>query len=95
MRTSFRLVEDVKDISPAEITARLAVERGLTACPATIWYFLDKRGVTQKKDGASQRAAARGCESRPAEGGSKVNSTSIRNASSSSMRPALPPSWPA
>jgi transposase len=43
------LVEEVKDISLAEIAARLAEERGLTACPATIWYFFDKRGITHKK----------------------------------------------
>jgi transposase len=39
----------VKDISLAEIAARLAEERGLTACPATIWYFFDKRRITHKK----------------------------------------------
>jgi transposase len=43
------LVEAVKDISLAEIAARLAAERGLTTCPATIWYFFDKRGITHKK----------------------------------------------
>ena len=43
------LVEEVKDISLAEIAARLAEERGLTACPATIWYFFDKRRITHKK----------------------------------------------
>lgn len=48
-KTVIGLVEDVKDISLAEIAARLAEERGLTACPATIWYFFDKRGITHKK----------------------------------------------
>jgi transposase len=43
------LVEAVKDISLAEITERLAKERGLRVCPATIWYFFDKRGITHKK----------------------------------------------
>ncbi|MGI8724085.1 MAG: hypothetical protein ACR2J1_01690 [Methyloceanibacter sp.] len=61
------LVEDVKDISLAEIAARLAEERGLTACPATIWYSSTSAGSRTKKDGARQRAAARGCESRPPE----------------------------
>ena len=42
------LVEETKDISLAEIAERLA-ERGLTTCPATIWYFFDKRGITHKK----------------------------------------------
>jgi transposase len=43
------LIEEVKDISLAEIAERLAEERGLTACPATIWYFFDKRRITHKK----------------------------------------------
>lgn len=43
------LVEAVKDISLAEITERLVEERGLTVCPATLWYFFDKRGITHKK----------------------------------------------
>ena len=43
------LIEEMKDISLAELAERLAEERGLTACPATIWYFFDKRGITHKK----------------------------------------------
>jgi hypothetical protein len=27
----------------------LDAERGVSACPATIWYFFDKRGITLKK----------------------------------------------
>ena len=37
------------DTQLAELAERLAEERGLTACPATIWYFFDKRGITHKK----------------------------------------------
>ncbi len=43
------LIEERKDIALAEIAARLVEERRVSACPATIWYFLDKRGITFKK----------------------------------------------
>ena len=43
------LIEREKDISLGEIAERLAEERGISACPATIWYFFDKRGITFKK----------------------------------------------
>lgn len=43
------LVEEVKDISLAEIAERLAQERGTRACPATVWNFFDRRGITYKK----------------------------------------------
>ena len=43
------LIEEEKDISLAEIAERLADKRDVSACPATIWYFFDKRGITFKK----------------------------------------------
>jgi len=43
------LVAETRDIGLAEIAARLAQARGVSACPATIWYFFDKRGITYKK----------------------------------------------
>ncbi len=43
------LVESQKDISLGEIAERLAQDCRVSACPATIWYFLDKRGITFKK----------------------------------------------
>jgi transposase len=43
------LMENKKDISLEEIAERLAEERDVSACPATIWYFFDKRGITFKK----------------------------------------------
>jgi transposase len=43
------LVEERKDISLAEIAERVGAERGVSACPATIWQFFDKRGMTYKK----------------------------------------------
>ena len=43
------LIEETRDIALVEIAERLADQRGVSACPATIWYFLDKRGITYKK----------------------------------------------
>jgi transposase len=43
------LTEASKDISLAEIAARLRTERGVSACAATVWHFFDKRGITYKK----------------------------------------------
>ena len=43
------LVAAEKDIALHEIAARLACERDLQTCPATVWYFLSKRGLTHKK----------------------------------------------
>lgn len=43
------LIEARKDITLAEIAAQLIEDRRVSACPATIWYFLDRRGITFKK----------------------------------------------
>jgi transposase len=43
------LIAKAKDIALAEIAERLVNERGVSACPATIWYFFDARGITYKK----------------------------------------------
>ena len=43
------LVEERVDISLSEIAARLATERQVSACPATVWHFFNKRGITYKK----------------------------------------------
>jgi transposase len=43
------LIEDVPDITLAEIGERLAVDRGVRAAPSTVWLFLDRRGITFKK----------------------------------------------
>ncbi len=43
------LVGATKDIALAEIAELLSKKRGVSACPATIWYFFDKRGFTFKK----------------------------------------------
>jgi transposase len=43
------LVEASKDISLFEIAGRLHSDRGVRACPATVWHFFDKRAITLKK----------------------------------------------
>jgi transposase len=43
------LVEKQPDITLAEIAARLAEERGVSAVPSTVWTFFAKRGITFKK----------------------------------------------
>ena len=43
------LVEETPDISLAEIAERLGLERQVSACPATVWHFFNKRRITFKK----------------------------------------------
>ncbi len=52
------LVRERPDISLAEIAERLAETRAVSACPATIWYFLDRRSISFKKNRARRRARA-------------------------------------
>lgn len=49
------LIEARKDITLAEIGARLMAEHGVRAVPSTIWYFLDARGLTVKKNRPRER----------------------------------------
>ncbi len=43
------LVAETPDISLEEIVERLVSERGVSASPATVWRFFDKRRMTYKK----------------------------------------------
>lgn len=43
------LIEEQEDIALTEITERLATERGVRTCPASVWTFFQKRGLTWKK----------------------------------------------
>ena len=54
-RFIFDLVAANKDIALYEIADKLAVERGVQTCPATVWYFFSKRGWTHKKRLATHR----------------------------------------
>jgi transposase len=50
------LVAAEVDITLAEIAARLEAEHGMRAASATVWYFLDLRGMTFKKTTLPQRS---------------------------------------
>ena len=50
------LVEEIKDITLAEISNRLETERSVSSCPATVWHFFDKRAITFKKNRSRSRA---------------------------------------
>jgi transposase len=63
------LIEADKDITLSEIADRLVIDHGLRVVPSTIWYFLDRRGMTFKKNRARDRAAKSG---RPAATASLV-----------------------
>ena len=52
------LVRERPDISLAEIAARLAEKRAVSACPATVWYFFERRGISFKKNRARRRTRA-------------------------------------
>lgn len=43
------LVEGQADISLDEIVEALGSECGVSVCPSTVWYFLDKQGFSFKK----------------------------------------------
>ncbi len=72
------LVEAEKDIALHEIAEKLAAERGVRTCPATVWYFFSKRGLTHKKRQAMRpSSSARTC-SPGAVPGSTARPTSTR-----------------
>lgn len=76
----FGLLDAAVDISLAEIAARLKVERGVSAAPATVWYFFARHDWTYKKrrrTPASRRAKTSPPRARPGPGAS---SPSTRNA---------------
>ena len=43
------LVDQAPDIALYEIAERLQDDCAVSVCPATVWYFFDKRGITFKK----------------------------------------------
>ena len=52
------LVKERPDISLAEVAQRLAGQRAVSVCPATVWYFFERRGFSFKKNRARRRARA-------------------------------------
>lgn len=74
------LVRVEKDISLTEIAERLATERGVATCAATIWYFYAKRGLTHKKRQAMHRSNSARTSSPFGSAGSTARSTSTPSA---------------
>ena len=52
------LVEETPDMTLAEIAAHLQRAQGLRVAASTVWRFFARRGITLKKNGTRQRAAA-------------------------------------
>jgi transposase len=52
------LVEETPDMTLAEIAAHLESLHGLRVSQSTVWRFFERRGITLKKNGTRQRAAA-------------------------------------
>lgn len=72
------LVETEKDIALYEIAQRLETEQGVRTCPATIWYFFDRRGITHKKRRAMHGNSSARTSSPGGRPGSTASSSSIR-----------------
>lgn len=70
------LLEAEKDIALHEVAERLGAERGLRTCPATVWYFLSKRGITHKKRRRTRPSRSERTSSRGGKPGSKAKSSS-------------------
>jgi transposase len=56
----------------------MAREQGLQTCPATVWYFLSKRGLTHKKRRATPQSNSARMSSRGVKPGLTARSTSTR-----------------
>lgn len=52
------LIEADKDIALHEIAGQLEAKRGVRTCPATVWYFFSRRGLTHKKRLATLRSSS-------------------------------------
>jgi len=72
------LIEERKDIACHEIAETLEAEQGVRSCPATVWYFLDKRGLTHKKRRLMQPNSSDRTSSPAAGAGSTASPISIR-----------------
>ena len=72
------LVAAEKDIALHEIAERLACERGLKTCPATVWYFLSKHDLTHKKRRAMPQSSSARTFAPAVKPGSTARSISTR-----------------
>ena len=51
-------IEAQKDISLVELAELLRTDHGVSFAASTVWRFLDRHGMTFKKNGARSRAGA-------------------------------------
>ena len=56
--TVLALVEETPDMTLAEIAVHLESAHGVRVSQSTVWRFFHRRGITFKKNGSRQRAAA-------------------------------------
>lgn len=74
------LIAADKDIACYEIAEALGARLGVSACAATVWYFLERLGLTHKKRPPTRRNSSARTSSRGAKRGSTGNPTSPRSA---------------
>ena len=73
------LVAVDKDIALHELAEQLLLERAVRACPATVWHFFTKRGLTHKKRQGTRPSKRDRTSELAARIGSTVNSISTQN----------------
>jgi len=71
------LIAAQKDITLHEIAERLLEEHGLNVQPSTIWYFLDRRGMTFKKRQRTPPSKSGRMSPKNGKPGSKASQASI------------------
>jgi transposase len=71
------LLEANRDITLTEIGDALAQQRGVTACPSTIWMFFDRREITFKKRPRTPPSSSVPTSRRPGRPGWTVSPSSI------------------
>ena len=72
------LIEEQRDITLAEMRARLLEERGVSAGISTLWRFFDLRGITVKKRRATPASRSAPTWRRRVRPGSQVSPISIQ-----------------
>lgn len=88
------LIRRTPDLTLLEIQERLVQNCGERFSVSVLWRFFDRHGVTLKKRPRTPRSSGARTFWSSAATGSPPNSILIPRNSSSSMRPALPPTSP-
>ncbi len=80
-------IDGTPDLTISELLERLAADHGVKVSRSTLWSFLDRCGLTFKKRPRTPASGIAPTSPNGGKTGSKVNSTSIRESSSSSTKP--------